>query len=162
RAASYAQESKGGNTAPDAGRVPAKDGVGLAPVKAPPQRGRQLQPCHPGRGERWGCMPAQDRTGPVELGLHLRAEMEGEPDVVAVAGNLIDDVDAARRPVQKHPPAKQRRRARRSVAIMLGGPAGDVAVVEYLDLMRPHMTPPHERAAAAGVAAAAEFGCVVR
>ena len=71
-------------------------GSALASVQAPPQRARQFQPRRPGRGR---ARPAQDRAGPVELRPHVGAEVEGEADVVAAA-DLVDDVDAARGPVQ--------------------------------------------------------------
>jgi hypothetical protein len=60
--------------------------------------------------------------------------MEGQTDVVAIPLELIDDVDAARCPVQQHRAAMEDQRAKRAVRIVLGRPSGDIAVVEYLDL----------------------------
>ena len=98
----------------------------------------------------------------VELHLNLGAEVEGKADVVASALDLVDDVDAARRPVQQHRATMQRRRVKRGVAVVFRGPPGDVAVIDHLDLTGVRMTHPHERAALAGLAPAAEFGGVVR
>ena len=130
-ATSATEEAEGGNAPSQAGRIPAEDGVGLTPVQAPPEPGRQFQPRH----SRCGCgRPAQDRAGPVELHLNLGTEVEGKAEVVAAALDLVDDVDAARRPVQQHRATMQRRRIKRGVAVMLGSPSGDVAVVDDLDL----------------------------
>ena len=61
-------------------------------MQAPPESGSAV-PAVPLQAR----PPGQRRTahGAVEFRLHLRAEVEGEPDVVAAALDLIDDVDAA-------------------------------------------------------------------
>ena len=69
--------------------------------------------------------------------------MEGQTDVVA-AVDLIDDVDAARCPVQEHRTSMQGRRVKRGVPVVLSRPSGDVAVIEYLDLASTRMTHRHE------------------
>ena len=69
---------------PQAARVPAEDGIHLAPVQAPPQLRRQFQPCR----SRRGCAgPAQDRVRIVELRLNVGTEVDGAPDAVAAAGD---------------------------------------------------------------------------
>jgi dTDP-4-dehydrorhamnose 3,5-epimerase len=67
----------------------------------------------------------------VELRLNVRAEVEGEP-----AADLIDDVDTARGTVQPDRAAVPGRRTERQVAVVLGGPPGDLAGVHHLDLPR--------------------------
>ena len=52
---------------------------------------------------------------------------------MGTAVDHVDDVDAARRPVQRVCSTVQRERIERGVAVMLGGPVGDVAVIEDLD-----------------------------
>ena len=88
--------------------------------------------------------------------------MEGKADVVAAAVDLVDDVDAARCPVQQNRATMQRRRVKRGVTVVLSGPPGDVAVVDYLDLAGMCMAHPHEGTAFAGLAPAAELDGVVR
>src|SRR5271165_678664 len=56
----------------------------------------------------------------------------------------------------------QSRRVKAGVPVVLSGPSGDVAVVEYLDLASKRMTFPREQAGCGGLAPAAEFGRVVR
>ena len=75
--------------------------------------------------------PGQRRTAQaaVELHLDVGTEVEGKADVVTAAVDLVDDVDAARRPVQPDRAAVPGRRAKRQVAVVLSGPLGDVAAV---------------------------------
>ena len=94
--------------------------------------------------------------------MHLGAEMEDKADIVAASFDHIDDVNAARGPVQQHRAAMPGRRVERGVAVVFGGPARDVAVVNHLNLMGLRMMGPRERATFAGLAPAAEFGGVVR
>src|SRR5580693_1986222 len=96
--------------------VPAKDRIGLTLVEAPPQPRRQFQPRRPG----CGCGgPVQDCAKLFEFRLDVRSEMEGQTDVVAAAVDLIDDVDAARCPVQQHRAAMQGWRIERGVPLVL-------------------------------------------
>lgn len=81
---------------------------------------------------------------------------------MAAAVNLIDDIDAARRPVEEDRTTMQRGRIKRGIAVMLGSPSGDVAVIDYLDLPGMRVTHPYGGATFAGLALAAEFGGVVR
>src|SRR6266851_842993 len=88
--------------------------------------------------------------------------MEGKADVVTAALDLIDDVDAARCPVQQHGATMHSWRVKRGVAVVFGSPSGDVTVIDYLDLAGVCMTHPHEGATFAGLVPATEFGGVVR
>ena len=82
---------------PQAAGIPAEDGIRLAPVQAPPQLRWQFQPCYPWRG----CAGlAQDRVRTLSSASTWGPEVEGEPDAVAAAADLIDDVDTARGMVQ--------------------------------------------------------------
>src|SRR5690348_7286389 len=139
--------------------VPAEDGIGLSPVQAPSQPRRQLQSCRP-----WcSCGgPVQGSAGLFPFRLDVRSEMEGQTDVVAAPVNLVDDVDAARCPVQQHRAAMQGRRVKRAIPVVFCRPSGDIAVIEYLDIAGLHMTRPRERTAFAGLAPATEFGGVMR
>ena len=101
-------------------------------------------------------------AGVLEFYLNLGTEVEGQADVVAAALDLIDDVNAARGPVQQHRTTVHDRRIERGVTVVLGGPPDKVAVVDDLDLARPRMPHPHERAALTRLVLPAELGGVVR
>ena len=77
-----AQNRQGGNALAQPRGIPAEDGIGLASVQAPAQSARQLQP-RPGRTR---PVHRQDGGGAVKLDLDVRAEVEGEPDVVTAPG----------------------------------------------------------------------------
>ena len=87
--------------------------------------------------------------------------MESKAHVVAAAFDLVDDVDAARRPVQQNRATMQCRRVERGVAVVLGSPSRDVAVIDDLDLAGIGLAHPHEGAAVAGLVPAAELDGVV-
>ena len=53
--------------------------------------------------------PAQLSTAAVEFYLDLGTEVEGQPDVMAASLELIDDINAAGRPVEQDRAAMQHR-----------------------------------------------------
>ena len=69
--------------------------------------------------------PGQRRIAlaPSSSASHVGTEVEGEADVVAAAVDLVDDLDAARGPVQPDRATVPGRRVERRVAVVLGGPA---------------------------------------
>jgi hypothetical protein len=88
--------------------------------------------------------------------------MESQKDIVAATVNLIDDVNAARCPIEEHRAAMQGRRVERGVPVALSRPSGDVAIIEYLDLASMRVTHPHEGTTFANPAPAAALGGVAR
>src|SRR5215475_2257030 len=88
--------------------------------------------------------------------------MEGEAEVVAATIDLVDDGNAARRPVQLDDAAVARRRVQRQIAIVLRGPLGDVAEVGDIKFPAVRMAQPEERAAVAGLVPPVEFDRVMR
>ena len=90
--------------------------------------------------------------------MDVSSEMESQADVAAAAVDLVDDVDAARGPVEQHRAAVQSRRIKRGVPVMFSCPSGNVTVIEHLDLAGMRMTHPHEEPAVAELPPAAGSG----
>src|SRR5260370_17806946 len=87
--------------------------------------------------------------------------MKSQAQLMPAAFDLVDDVDAARRPIQQDRTAMQDRRAEEGVAVVLGRPARDVAVVDDLDLPGVGMPYPEERTPLGGGVPAGQFCGVV-
>ena len=127
---SAADQAEGGNAASQPENT-SRGWVGLTSMEAPLEPDGQLQ------ARRSGCGGMESSSGLRrirELHLDLWAEVEGKAHVVPAALDFIDDIDAARCPVQQHRATMQSGRVERSVAVVLSRPPGDVAVVDYLHL----------------------------
>ena len=81
---------------------------------------------------------------------------------MVAAVDLIDDLDRARDPVEPDRATVPGRRPELQVAVMLGGPPGDLPGVGDLDLPAVRMTQPQEGPAFAGLVLPAQFDRVVR
>ena len=158
RRAAASDEREGRREPSQAAGIPAEDGVGLASVQVPLQLGRQFQPGRPRRG---CARPAKEGLGPRQLGLDIGAEVECEADVVTAA-DFVDDIDAARDPVEPDAATVPRGRLERQVAVVLGGPRRDLAGVGDVDLPGLRVTQPEEGAAVAGLVPAIDLRGVVR
>ena len=111
--------------------VPAEDGSGLASVQAPPKLARQFQSSRSWHGR---IGPVQEGLSLIELRLNIGTEVEGQPEVVAAAVDLVGDVEDTCRPVQPDPAPVPGRRVERQVAVVLRGPFGDLVSIMYFDL----------------------------
>ena len=100
--------------------------------------------------------------GLVEFGLDLGAAVEGQPQVVTAAADLVLDLDAPLDPVEPDRAAMGRRRVERLVTIVLGRPAGYLAPVGYLGLRGPGVPDPQEGTALGRLVTTGEFHRVVR
>ena len=95
--------------------------------------------------------------------VHVRAEVEGEADVMTPAADLVDDLERARGPVQPDRAAVPGRRVERQVAVVLcASSSADVADVEDVDLPGVRVPQPEEGTAVAGLALPVELDGVVR
>jgi hypothetical protein len=103
--------------------------------------------------------PREEGGTVAELCLDVRAEVEGEPDIVAAAAdNHVGDLKAGHLRIEPHRPAVPCRWAERRVPVVLRGPAQ----VGGLDFPRPRVALPHERTAFNGLAAPGKLDGVVR
>src|ERR1700722_10174442 len=108
-----AQKRPCGHALAQRGGIPSPDGGRLAAVRTPAQFARQLQP----RLGRPRPVPPEDGGGTVKLNLNVRAEMEGEPDVMPAPGDHIGDLDCAGGGVKPDRPAVPDRRIERLIAV---------------------------------------------
>ena len=100
----FSYEGDSRNTTSEAWRIPAEDGSSTAPVQAPPQPARQLKPRRARRACDEGAdgRPGEQRTAVVEFRVNVRAEVEGETDIVGAADDHVDNLEAGPLRIEPH------------------------------------------------------------
>ena len=124
--ASLSQQSESRDPLAEADRIPAQDGVCLTAMQTPMQLVRQQ---HPRRTRHRRGRPAEFCHGPTEFSQDVWAEMKCQPDIGAIALNLVNDLNAPGLAVQPNCTSVPGRGAQDRVTVVLRDPTGHGAVV---------------------------------